>query len=105
MIYILGAGVIADMIQVERRGAAYGLFYVGPLVGPVLGKKNTCNTVLTLLYRTHHWRYISSCFHGDEMIYSSSLGILCQYYGWKASFYFMVALGNTLDTVRNHNFF
>ncbi|KAI9244232.1 major facilitator superfamily domain-containing protein [Sporodiniella umbellata] len=33
----LGAGVIADTISMELRGSAYGIFYIGPLVGPVIG--------------------------------------------------------------------
>lgn len=33
----LGAGVIADIIQVSERGKAYGFFSMGPLVGPVVG--------------------------------------------------------------------
>lgn len=32
-----GAGVIADTITVSKRGKAYGFFYIGPLVGPVIG--------------------------------------------------------------------
>lgn len=30
--------MIADTIAVEVRGSAYGIFYIGPLVGPVIGK-------------------------------------------------------------------
>lgn len=33
----LGAGVIADTINAENRGKAYGIFYVGPLLGHVIG--------------------------------------------------------------------
>jgi multidrug resistance protein len=33
----LGAGVVADIIQVSERGKAYGFFSMGPLVGPVVG--------------------------------------------------------------------
>lgn len=36
----LGAGVIADTVPIEQRGRAYGYFYIGPLIGPVLGKLN-----------------------------------------------------------------
>lgn len=38
----VGAGVIADTYEIERRGAAFGKFFlgffIGPLVGPILGK-------------------------------------------------------------------
>lgn len=33
----LGAGVIADTIDTANRGKAYGIFYVGPLLGHVIG--------------------------------------------------------------------
>ncbi|KAI7881722.1 major facilitator superfamily domain-containing protein [Mucor mucedo] len=33
----LGAGVIADTIDPPNRGRAYGIFYVGPLLGHVIG--------------------------------------------------------------------
>ena len=32
----IGAGVIADTFPVAQRGRAYGIFYTGPLVGPVM---------------------------------------------------------------------
>lgn len=34
----IGAGVIADTIPMKQRGRAYGYFYIGPLLGPVIGE-------------------------------------------------------------------
>lgn len=35
---LIGAGVIADTIPMKQRGRAYGFFYIGPLLGPVIGE-------------------------------------------------------------------
>lgn len=40
----LGAGVISDVFVPEERGTAYGFFYVGPLCGPVIGRRYNCKT-------------------------------------------------------------
>lgn len=38
----VGAGCISDTYPIEKRGAAFGKFFlgyfIGPLVGPILGK-------------------------------------------------------------------
>lgn len=60
----LGAGVIADMVQSNNRGKAFGIFYIGPLLGQAIGP--------------------------------TIGGVLCEYYGWKSSFYFLTALGTKL---------
>lgn len=38
MVDDIGAGVIADTIPMKQRGRAYGYFYIGPLLGPVIGE-------------------------------------------------------------------
>jgi multidrug resistance protein len=57
----LGAGVIADIYKVSERGNAYGIFYVGPLMAPVLGP--------------------------------SLGGALCEFLGWRSTFYFLCIIG------------
>ena len=47
----VGAGTIADIWEVKERGRAMGIFYLGPLCGPLLspiigGKHVECNMVL-----------------------------------------------------------
>ncbi|CEP09811.1 hypothetical protein [Parasitella parasitica] len=64
----LGAGVIADTIELADRGKAYGVFYIGfvhelfecPVIGPTVG------------------------------------GALCQYLGWQSTFYFLAIVGIAL---------
>ena len=34
----IGGGVIADLYPIEERGRAYGKFFLGMNIGPILGK-------------------------------------------------------------------
>lgn len=48
----VGAGTIADIWEVKERGRAMGIFYLGPLCGPLLGAYN-------------HW-----CHHSHKLRYT-----------------------------------
>ena len=39
----LGAGTIADMMPVEKRGKAMASWIMGPLIGPTVGPLSGCN--------------------------------------------------------------
>ncbi|KAK4509398.1 uncharacterized protein ATC70_007749 [Mucor velutinosus] len=62
----LGAGVISDLFDVTRRGKAYGVFFVGPLFGTVVGP-----TVGSLLCQYLGWQatfYFIAIFAGLLLI-------------------------------------
>ncbi|KAL9538694.1 hypothetical protein MBANPS3_010746 [Mucor bainieri] len=62
----LGAGVIADLFDVTRRGKAYGAFFVGPLFGTVIGP-----TIGSLLCQYLGWQatfYFIAIFAGLLLI-------------------------------------
>lgn len=51
----IGAGTIADMMPVEKRGAAMAIYAMGPLLGPVIGP--VCGGFLV---EAKGWRWLVS---------------------------------------------
>jgi MFS family permease len=41
----LGAGTIADLVPVEKRGLALASWIIGPLVGPIVGPLGSCHYI------------------------------------------------------------
>lgn len=48
----VGAGVVADVFKREERGRAFGVFYLGPLIGPGAFKKDLRSLITLTIFRS-----------------------------------------------------
>jgi multidrug resistance protein len=51
----IGAGTIADIMPVEKRGKAMSIYSIGPLVGPVLGPVGGGYMIQAIGWRWVYW--------------------------------------------------
>ncbi|KAL1623596.1 hypothetical protein SLS56_008236 [Neofusicoccum ribis] len=74
----IGAGTIADVMPVEKRGAAMAIYAMGPLLGPVIVSIPLTDLITAHLLLTHHPRLCAKPLDVYKQIQSSgAITITC----------------------------